>query len=41
LCTDQGILNAVAAHRDKNAYRRFKKIDWGDAVFESGDEPAE
>jgi ribosomal protein RSM22 (predicted rRNA methylase) len=41
LCTDQGILNAVAAHRDKNAYRRFKKIDWGDAVFESGDEPTE
>jgi ribosomal protein RSM22 (predicted rRNA methylase) len=41
LCTDQGILNAVAAHRDRNAYRRFKKMDWGDAVFESGDEPTE
>jgi ribosomal protein RSM22 (predicted rRNA methylase) len=41
LCTEQGILHAVAAHRDRNAYRRFKKIDWGDAVFESGDEPAE
>src|ERR1700722_17809031 len=24
LCTNQGILNAVAAHRDRNAYRRFK-----------------
>jgi ribosomal protein RSM22 (predicted rRNA methylase) len=41
LCTDQGILQAVAAHRDKTEYRRFKKIDWGDAVFESGEEPAE
>lgn len=41
LCTDQGILQAVAAHRDKAEYRRFKKIDWGDAMFEPGDEPAE
>jgi ribosomal protein RSM22 (predicted rRNA methylase) len=41
LCTDQGIFNAVAAHRDKIEYRRFKKIDWGDTVFESGDEPTE
>jgi ribosomal protein RSM22 (predicted rRNA methylase) len=41
LCTDQGILNAVAAHRDKTEYRRFKKIDWGDAVLESGDAAAE
>jgi ribosomal protein RSM22 (predicted rRNA methylase) len=41
LCTDQGILQAVAAHRNRSEYRRFKKTDWGDAVFESGDEPAE
>jgi ribosomal protein RSM22 (predicted rRNA methylase) len=41
LCTVQGVSNAVAAHRDKTEYRRFKKIDWGDAVFESDDEPTE
>jgi ribosomal protein RSM22 (predicted rRNA methylase) len=34
LCTEHGIVDAVAAHRDKDAYRRFKKINWGDAVFE-------
>jgi ribosomal protein RSM22 (predicted rRNA methylase) len=37
LCTDRGILNAVAAHRDKAAYRRFRKTKWGDAIFDSGD----
>jgi ribosomal protein RSM22 (predicted rRNA methylase) len=35
LCTDQGILNAVAARRQKAAYQRFKKIDWGDAIFDA------
>jgi ribosomal protein RSM22 (predicted rRNA methylase) len=28
LCTDQGILNASAARRQKAAYQRFKKIAW-------------
>jgi ribosomal protein RSM22 (predicted rRNA methylase) len=37
LCTDRGILNAVAAHRDKAAYRRFRKTKWGDTIFDSGD----
>lgn len=41
LCTDQGILNVVAAHRDKAAYQRFKKLDWGDAIFEAGTPSAE
>jgi ribosomal protein RSM22 (predicted rRNA methylase) len=35
LCTDQGILNAVAARRQKAAYQRFKKIAWGDAIFDA------
>ncbi len=41
LCTDQGILNAVAARRQKAAYRRFKKIDWGDAIFDADHDRAE
>src|SRR5712671_3452100 len=35
LCTDRGILNAVATRREKAAYQRFKKIDWGDAIFDA------
>jgi ribosomal protein RSM22 (predicted rRNA methylase) len=35
LCTDRGILNAVAARRQKAAYQRFKKFDWGDAIFDA------
>ena len=35
LCTDRGILNAIAARREKAAYQRFKKIDWGDAIFDA------
>jgi ribosomal protein RSM22 (predicted rRNA methylase) len=34
LCTDQGILNASATRRQKAAYQRFKKIAWGDAIFD-------
>jgi ribosomal protein RSM22 (predicted rRNA methylase) len=34
LCTDEGILNAGAARRQKAAYQRFKKIAWGDAIFD-------
>ena len=41
LCTDQGILNAVAARRQKAAYQRFKKIAWGDAIFEADRDQAE
>jgi ribosomal protein RSM22 (predicted rRNA methylase) len=35
LCTDQGILNASATRRQKAAYQRFKKIAWGDAIFDA------
>jgi ribosomal protein RSM22 (predicted rRNA methylase) len=41
LCTDQGILNASAARRQKVAYRRFKKIAWGDAIFDTDHDQAE
>jgi ribosomal protein RSM22 (predicted rRNA methylase) len=41
LCTDQGILNAVAPRRQKAAYQRFKKIAWGDAIFEADHDQAE
>jgi ribosomal protein RSM22 (predicted rRNA methylase) len=41
LCTDQGILNASAARRQKVAYRRFKKIAWGDAIFDADHDQAE
>jgi ribosomal protein RSM22 (predicted rRNA methylase) len=41
LCTDQGILNAVAARRQKVAYQRFKKIAWGDAIFDADHHQAE
>ncbi len=41
LCTGEGLLNAVATRRDKPAYQRFKKLDWGDAIFESGNTMAE
>jgi len=41
LCTDQGILNAVAARRQKAEYQRFKKIAWGDAIFDADPNQAE
>ncbi len=41
LCTDQGILNASAARRQKVAYQRFKKIAWGDAIFDADHGQAE
>src|SRR5258707_11180793 len=41
LCTDQGILNASAARRQKAAYQRFKKIAWGDAIFDADHGQAE
>ncbi|HEY3029292.1 MAG TPA: small ribosomal subunit Rsm22 family protein [Bradyrhizobium sp.] len=41
LCTDQGILNAVAARRQKAIYQRFKKIAWGDAIFDADHDQAE
>src|SRR5436309_80787 len=41
LCTDRGILNVIAARREKAAYQRFKKIDWGDAVFDADHDQVE
>lgn len=36
LCTDQGIAHTAAPRRDKVQYSRFRKFNWGDAIFESG-----
>jgi ribosomal protein RSM22 (predicted rRNA methylase) len=41
LCTDRGILDLVAARRQKAGYQRLKKVNWGDAIFDSGSESAE
>jgi ribosomal protein RSM22 (predicted rRNA methylase) len=36
LCTDRGVVSAVAPRRDKIAYARFRRLNWGDAAFEAG-----
>jgi ribosomal protein RSM22 (predicted rRNA methylase) len=36
LCTDQGLAHIMAARRDKMTYARFRKYNWGDAIFEAG-----
>ena len=36
ICTADGIEAASIPHRDKSAYKRAKKCDWGDAVFPAG-----
>jgi ribosomal protein RSM22 (predicted rRNA methylase) len=41
LCTDHGVLSAVAPRRDKVAYARFRKYSWGDAVFQADKTSAE
>jgi ribosomal protein RSM22 (predicted rRNA methylase) len=35
LCTGEGIQVATAPRRDKTAYARFRKLSWGDALFDS------
>jgi ribosomal protein RSM22 (predicted rRNA methylase) len=34
LCTTDGVGIATAPRRDKAAYARFRRLDWGDAMFE-------
>ncbi len=34
LCTANGVIAAVAPKRDKAIYGKFRKLDWGDAIFE-------
>jgi ribosomal protein RSM22 (predicted rRNA methylase) len=41
LCTLQGIERATAPRRDKAAYAQFRKLDWGDAIFATGNPSAE
>lgn len=35
LCTNEGLSVANIARRDKIAYARYRKFDWGNAIFES------
>jgi ribosomal protein RSM22 (predicted rRNA methylase) len=41
LCTREGIRIAVAPRRDKITYARLRKLNWGDALFDSGEASAE
>jgi ribosomal protein RSM22 (predicted rRNA methylase) len=41
LCTDEGVIAAVAPRRDKALYAKFRKLDWGDADFSSSESSAE
>jgi len=36
LCTDHGVVSAIAPRRDKIAYARFRKYNWGDTACEVG-----
>ena len=37
ICTPDGIKAAIVPHRDKAAYKRAKKWNWGDAIFSGND----
>jgi ribosomal protein RSM22 (predicted rRNA methylase) len=41
LCTSHGIERVIAPRRDKTAYARFRKLNWGGAIFETARPPAE
>src|SRR6266852_7226287 len=41
LCTHHGLVSSIAPRRDKIAYARFRKYNWGDTVFDIGNTSAE
>lgn len=41
LCEVDGLANAIAPRRDRAAYARFRKYDWGDAVLANDETSAE
>ncbi|HTG02895.1 MAG TPA: small ribosomal subunit Rsm22 family protein [Bradyrhizobium sp.] len=41
LCTPHGVVSSIAPRRDKIAYARFRKYNWGDTVFDIGNTSAE
>ncbi|HTE96472.1 MAG TPA: small ribosomal subunit Rsm22 family protein, partial [Bradyrhizobium sp.] len=41
LCTPHGVVSAIAPRRDKIAYARFRKYNWGDTVFDISNTSAE
>jgi ribosomal protein RSM22 (predicted rRNA methylase) len=41
LCTPHGVVSSIAPRRDKIAYARFRKYNWGDIVFDISNTSAE
>src|ERR1700704_6405348 len=41
LCTNHGVVSTIAPRRDKIAYARFRKYNWGDTVFDISKTSAE
>jgi ribosomal protein RSM22 (predicted rRNA methylase) len=41
LCTPHGLVSSIAPRRDKIAYARFRKYNWGDTVFDISNTSAE
>ena len=41
LCTPHGVVSSIAPRRDKIAYARFRKYNWGDTVFDISNTSAE
>jgi ribosomal protein RSM22 (predicted rRNA methylase) len=39
LCTLHGVASTIAPRRDRSAYARFRKYNWGDTVFEDMAKP--
>jgi ribosomal protein RSM22 (predicted rRNA methylase) len=39
LCTHHGVASTIAPRRDRIAYARFRKYNWGDTVFEDMAKP--
>ena len=41
LCTNHGVVSSIAPRRDRSAYARFRKYNWGDTAFDADAPSAE
>ena len=41
LCTNHGVVSSIAPRRDRSAYARFRKYNWGDIAFDANAPSAE